>query len=39
MKLKEIVFKVVPCLHLTLTDDLIKQKGFNPNEKVTANDI
>ena len=34
-KFKEILFKIVPCLHASLTDDVIQKCGFNPNEKIT----
>ncbi|CAD8050635.1 unnamed protein product [Paramecium primaurelia] len=33
-KLKEVVFKLVPCLHQTLTDDIIQQLQMNQNEKI-----
>ncbi|CAD8063758.1 unnamed protein product [Paramecium sonneborni] len=33
-KLKEIVFKLVPCLHQALTDDIIQQLKMNQNEKI-----
>jgi hypothetical protein len=39
MKLKEVVFKILPCYHTSQVDDLIKQLGLNPNEKATDHDL
>ncbi len=39
MKMKEIIFKIIPCLHTSMTDDLIRQMGYNPNEKVSVDNI
>lgn len=34
-KFKEVLFKLVPCLHQSLTDDIIQSFQYNQNEKIT----
>lgn len=34
-KLKEVLFKMVPCFHQAMIDNLLRENGLNPNGKAT----